>query len=89
MYDIPMPEPRREMTDEDFYALMASDLWLDKQDLTPYLGRWVAVLGEKVIDSDPDEEALALRIVALGHTIDQYKVLTRYLGGPDDPIRVR
>jgi hypothetical protein len=82
--DIPMPEPQREMTEEDFQALMASEMWLRTQDTTPYRGKCIAILGERIIDSDADEEALARRIVALGHAIDQYKVLTRYVRDYDE-----
>jgi hypothetical protein len=86
MTDIPMPEPHREMTEEDFQALMASEMWLWEQDLSSYRKKWVAVLGEEIIDSDENEEELDRRVVALGHTIDQYKVLTRYVGGFDSII---
>jgi hypothetical protein len=79
-----MPTPQREMNDEDLHALMASDMWLWKQDLIPYHKKWVAVLGEKIIDSDADKETLDRRVVARGHTIDQYKVLTRYIRGYDE-----
>ncbi len=84
MTEIPMPEPQREMTEEDFQALMASDVWLYDQDLTPYHKKWVAVLGQKIIDADANQEALYRRLSALGHTIDHYKVLTRYIAGYDE-----
>jgi hypothetical protein len=78
------PAPQREMTEEDFQALMASDVWLHEQDLTPYHKKWVAVLGERIIDSDANKEQLHRRLGALGGTIDQYKVLTRYVPGFDE-----
>jgi hypothetical protein len=84
MPDVYLPEPHREMTEADFQALMASEMWLWKQDLSGYEKKWIAVLGEKIIDSDADELALARRVVALGHTIDQYKVLTRYIRSFDE-----
>ena len=84
MTEIPMPAPQREMTEEDFQALMASDIWLYQQDLTAYHKKWVAVLGEKIIDSDENEDKLDRRVGALGDTIDQYKVLTRYIRGFDE-----
>jgi hypothetical protein len=71
----------REMTDEDFYALMASDMWFRQQDLTPYLKKWIAVLGEKIIDADANEEELFRRVDALVDAIDQHKVLSRYIPG--------
>ena len=84
MADVLMPDPGREMTDEDTYALIGSDLWLRRQDLTPYQKKWVAVLSEKVIDSDADEEALGRRVVALWPGVDVYRVLIRYIPGYDE-----
>jgi hypothetical protein len=74
----------REMNDEDFNALMASDIWLYQQDLVPYDRKWVAVLGEKIIDSDANQEELYRRVNALGGTIDRDKVLIRYIPGFDE-----
>ena len=72
------------MTDEDFNALMASDIWLYQQDLATYVKKWVAVLGERIIDSDANKEELYRRVNALGGTIDRYKVLIRYIPGFDE-----
>jgi hypothetical protein len=76
--------PEREMTEEDFQALMASDIWLYKQDLAPYHKKWVAAFGERIIDSDADEQALYDRLEALGNSVDRYKVLVRYIRGFDE-----
>ena len=45
---------------------MASEMWLWKQDLCNYRKKWVAVLGEKIIDSDENEEEMDHWVVALG-----------------------
>jgi hypothetical protein len=81
----PIPAaPPREMTEEDFQALIASDIWLYQQDLEPYHKKWVAVLGERILDADPSETELDARIAKLGDAIDQYKVLIRYIHGFDE-----
>ena len=58
--------PQREMNEEDFQALMASEMWLWKQDLSSYEKQWIAVLGETFLDSDADKEQLYRRLDALG-----------------------
>jgi hypothetical protein len=84
MSETTKPAEPREMTEDDFQALMASDIWLYKQDLRPYHKKWVAVLGERILDADASEEELDRRVAALGDSIDQYKVLTRYIRGYDE-----
>jgi hypothetical protein len=81
------PEPiekPREMTDEDWNALLQSRLWLWEQDVSAYHKQWVAVLGKRIIDADANKEELYRRLDALGDTIDQYKVLVRYIPGFDE-----
>jgi hypothetical protein len=81
MSAVPKPaEQQREMTDEDFNALMKSEVWLSNQKLD-YERMWVAVLGERIIATDPDRQELYRRLVAMGDTIDRYKVLIRYYPG--------
>jgi hypothetical protein len=91
MSAIPKPvEPARQqhMTEEDGDAMFKSLIWFEKQrgarKLLDYQKMWVAVLGEQIIDADRSEEELNRRIAALGDSINQFRVLVRYLRGSDE-----
>jgi hypothetical protein len=71
------------MTDEDFNALMQSEMWLSNQKFD-FERMWVAVLGERILDKDPDKQELFGRLDALGDSIDQFKILIRYFPGRDE-----
>ena len=77
------PPPAYDRTPADHEALFASVVWFRQQEWAgladQYAGLYVAVLGEKVIDSDRDKDALIRRVQALGDTINQNRVLLQYL----------
>jgi len=81
-------EPQREMTEEDFQALMAAEFWLAKINSAggtlPYQGMWIAVYGEQIIDADRSEEELDRRIEARGDSINLFRVLVRYVHTLDE-----
>jgi hypothetical protein len=78
----------REYTKEEERAMFASVVWLDDQinagKMAEYAGKYVAVLGESILDADPNADELMRRVLALGNSIPQYRVVARYLPGWED-----
>jgi hypothetical protein len=74
---------QREMTDEDFQALMDADVWLDGFNAAggtrAYQGMWIAVHGEQVVAADADKQELYRQLGALGDSINRLRVLVRYV----------
>lgn len=66
-----VPGPQ-DWTDTDLAALVASDVWLRTQAppdlIARHQGMHVAVVGEQILDGDPDFEALGKRLEARGAT---------------------
>ncbi len=83
------PEPTYpEWTQADRDAMFASVVWVHNQrsagKLKPYEGEYIAVLGEKIIDSDRDAEELGRRIERLCDTIPVNRVVLQYVHRPED-----
>jgi hypothetical protein len=80
-------EPR-EMTEEDFNALMAAQVWLNKFSVAggtlDYQKMWIAVHSEKVVAAHADKYELYRQLDALGDSIDHYRVLVRYVHSLDE-----
>jgi hypothetical protein len=78
------PEP----TQADQDAMFASVVWVHDQreagKLKPYEGRYIAVLGEKIIDSDVNAETLGRRIEEMDGTIPVNRVVLQYVHKPED-----
>ncbi|MDB5305900.1 MAG: hypothetical protein JWO38_102 [Gemmataceae bacterium] len=85
----PGPTGQQFMTAEDAEAQFASVLWYEAQNaagkLPDYHEHFVAILGERIIDTDPDESELNRRLDALGDTIPQFQVVVRYRGSVEHP----
>ncbi|MBA4066864.1 MAG: hypothetical protein C0501_24785 [Isosphaera sp.] len=70
-------------TEADREAMFASVVWF-RADAPPeltdkYIGMYVAIHGQQVLDGDRDEAALLRRVAALGDTINQNRVVIQYL----------
>jgi hypothetical protein len=80
-----------EWTQADQDAIFASVVWVrDKLDpalYEKYKGMHVAVLGERIIDADKDEDELIRRVKALGDAIPQKRVFIEYLMTPEEAWR--
>jgi hypothetical protein len=78
-----------EYTEEDAEAQFKSVLWYEDANaagkLNDYQSTFVAILGERIIDADPDEDELNRRLDALGDTIPQFQVVVRYRGSFENP----
>jgi hypothetical protein len=78
--------PERTQADQD--AIFASVVWVHAQrsagKLKPYEGGYIAVLGEKIIDSDKDDEALGRRLEARRETLPINRVVLQYVHKPED-----
>lgn len=78
------PEP----TQADQDAMFASVVWVHDQrsagKLKPFEGGYIAVLGEKIIDSDGDEPTLVRRLEALGDALPPNRVVIQYVHTPED-----
>ena len=83
MAETTKPLERREMTEEDFQALMAAEIWLDKFNSAggtlPYQKMWIAVYDGQVIAAHADKQELYRELDALGGAINQFRVLVRYV----------
>ena len=77
-------------TEEDGDAVFASFVWYEdasaRVELNDYVGTYVAVLGEEVIDAHPDVYELCRRLFARGDTITRNRVLIRQRGTPENPV---
>lgn len=75
----------RGHTEEEWEAIKASVFWFrDQSDagkMDQYAKQLVAILGERVIDADPNSDELLRRVRTLGNTIPQYRVAIQYLSG--------
>jgi hypothetical protein len=78
------PEP----TQADRDAMFASVVWVHAQrsagKLKPYEGGYIAVLGERIIDSDKDDEALGRRLEAMREKLPINRVVLQYVHKPED-----
>ena len=78
--------PERTQADQD--AMFASVVWfrtkLDDASYEKYKGKYVAILGEQIIDSDPNDEVLGRRIEAMHETIPINRVVLQYVHKPED-----
>lgn len=74
---------------EDADAMFASVVWFDTKAPAElrkrYEGMYVAVLGEEVIDADPDRNALGRRLDARGAELPN-RVAIKYVYTPDDVL---
>lgn len=79
----PLPSPYPEPTPEEHEAMFASVVWFREHECPAsydkYVGRYVAILGERVTDIDRDEDELVRRVEALGDTICQSRVVVLYV----------
>jgi hypothetical protein len=83
MSETTKPLEQREMTQEDFQALMAAEIWLDKLnsagETLQYQKMWIAVYDRQVIAAHADKNELYRQLDALGDSINQFRVLVRYI----------
>ena len=67
----------------------ATVVWLDELRssgaLPQYQGMHVAALEKRILDADPDPDALDRRLAALGNSVPLHRIVYRYFPGPDDP----
>jgi hypothetical protein len=72
-----------EITEADGEAMFASVVWFDKQQSTGvlqrYEGKYVAILGEQIVDADTNEVDLFRRIDAMGDRIPPNRLVVRYV----------
>jgi hypothetical protein len=75
---------------EDGDAMFQSILWYEAQraagKLKEYERMHIAIYGEEVIDADKDKYELYRRLDARGNSINQMRVVTRYVPHPDDTV---
>lgn len=80
-----VPEPT--YSEEDQRAMFASVVWFHEQksagNLNRYEGMHVAVVGETIIDADPDPDELIRRLEKLG-TDRWHRAVVQYVPGPND-----
>jgi hypothetical protein len=78
------PEP----TQADQDAMFRSVVWVHSQrsagKLKPYEGGYIAVLAEKIIDSDKDESTLVRRLEMLRESLPPNRVVIQYIHKPED-----
>ena len=78
------PEP----TGADHDAMFKSVVWVHAQrsagKLKPYEGGYIAVLDEKIIDSDTDDGVLGQRLEAMRGTLPINRVVLQYVHKPED-----
>jgi hypothetical protein len=77
------PAEYPEITEIDGEAMFASVVWFDKQQSTGvlqgYEGKYVAILGEQIVDADTNEDELFRRIDAMGDRIPPNRIVIRYV----------
>lgn len=83
------PEPAAEwppLSELDGDAIFKSFVWFDlavsRGEFEEYRGRHVAILGEQVIDADPDEDELRRRLLARHNVTPLNRVVIRHLEPP-------
>jgi hypothetical protein len=78
------PEP----TPADQDAMFASVLWFRDQReagaFGEYEGMYVAILGEKIIDADPDPDELGRRLDLHDGALTPNRVVLQYVHRPED-----
>ena len=85
---VPPYEPPAEYTEEDGRVMFDTVVWLDELRssgaLPQYQGMHVAALEKRILDADPDPDALDRRLAALGNSVPLHRIVYRYFPGPDD-----
>jgi len=84
MIETTKPATEPTMTDADWYALMDAAFWMDTQNLDSYHKKWIAIHGQQIIAAESDKRELYKQIDALGDSINQFRVLVRYIPGFDE-----
>lgn len=78
------PEP----TQADRDVLFASVVWFRQQEWAgladQYQGKFVAVLGDQVIDADAEKDELVRRLEARGRSVPMNRVVLQYVHRPED-----
>lgn len=73
---------------EDGDAMFASVLWYESQraagQFKEYEGKHIAILGQQVIASAPGLDELSRQLDALGDSINQRRVVIKYVPSPDE-----
>jgi hypothetical protein len=73
---------------EDGDAMFESVLWYEEQrvakKLQSYEKKYIAILDKQIIDADADKQALYHRLDALGNSINQRRVVVRYVASIED-----
>lgn len=85
------PQQQQVMTEEDADAQFATVLWFDEQNalgkFNEYAGQCIAICGERVVAVAPTWAELHRLVDALGDSINQFRVIVRYMAtGPNDPL---
>ena len=89
------PRPYPEPTQADHDAMFASVVWFredcPKELVAKYYGMYVAILGEEIIDSDPDESELLRRMDARVNAgmdpLPPNRVVLQYVHSPEDWLK--
>lgn len=81
-----------KMSEKDGDAMLASLFWYgeasSRDEFDRYNGMHLAVVGEQVVDADPDFDQLCRRLAARRTSIPLHKVLFQYRPSADGPIQV-
>ena len=84
--------PYAEPTQADHDAMFASVVWFreecPEEVVEKYYGKYVAILGREIIDSDADANELGRRIEGQSGTIPVNRVAVQYVHTPEDWLKL-
>jgi hypothetical protein len=86
-----VPTEYPKPTEADSEAMFASVVWFRTHQSDPtfdqYEGKYVAILGERILDTDSNHEELIRRLDAMCDELPPNRVVIQYVHGLDEPLR--